>query len=119
MANYQDLFAKMLETHYSVTSVEYFAQQIRDAVKHGSASWTELGFTDSDVAERLRQAKVREAQENFVKMSKTSYSGDTVRALAQSIRSLVESKETTWTELGFTDSDVAERLQKGKDRKPI
>ena len=56
------------------------------------------------------------AQKNFEKMLDTCYSSTTVENFANGIRALVQNKETTWDELGFTDSDVAERLHKAKVR---
>mgnify|MGYP001606483410 CR=1 FL=1 len=112
----QENFGKMLETCYSSMTVENFANGIRALVQNNETTWDELGFTDSDVAERLRKAKVREAAENFGKMLETCYSSMTVENFANGIRALVQNNETTWDELGFTDSDVAERLRKAKVR---
>jgi len=54
-------FAQMLRACYSALTVGNFATKIRDWVADGATSWDELGFTDEQVAERLRQAEAREA----------------------------------------------------------
>ena len=60
---------------------------------------------------------VQTAKADFKSMLETCYSVGTVEGFARKIRALVQSGETTWDELGFTNNQVAERLQKAKVRK--
>lgn len=64
-----------------------------------------------------REKKVIKARAYFDKMSGHIYSVDTIEGLyAATIRRYVAEGVTTWEELGFTDSDVEERLQQAKMR---
>lgn len=54
-------FDNMLKVCFSDDTVKFFATGIRVLVKNGETSWDELGFTDDEIEERLRMAKVRVA----------------------------------------------------------
>ena len=51
-------------------------------------------------------------QHFFSDMIGSRHSLNTIVFFAKNIRDLVESGETNWEELGFTDKDVTERLKK-------
>ena len=54
-------FDKMTNEAHSVITVEgLYAKTIRGCVADGTTTWDELGFTEAEVASRVREAKVRE-----------------------------------------------------------
>jgi len=109
-------FGGMLDECYSYMTVENFAVSIRSLVENKEATWEELGFTDNNVADRLHKAQVRDAQRKFEGILNERHSFMTVEDFAIGIRALVQNNEATWSELGFTDNDVADRLHKAKVR---
>ncbi len=52
-------FATMLDPTLHHKTVEVLVENVRDLVFSGQTTYEELGFTDMDCVERLRQAKVR------------------------------------------------------------
>lgn len=108
-------FARMLDINYTPEVINEFARDIRALVESDETTWDELGFTDNDVAERQRMVKVREMI-YFFDMLNNARTDITASALARDIRAMVESGETTWDELGFTDSEVVERIQQTRVR---
>ena len=102
----------MIGSRHSLNTIVFFAKNIRDLVESGETNWNELGFTEKDLEGRIRDARVRNAKKEFANMLDACYSLDTIVFFAKNIRDLVESGETNWEELGFTDKDVTERLKK-------
>ena len=111
-------FDKMTDATYSVSTIEgLYAATIRRYVAEGVTTWEELGFNEADVANHVRQAKVREAQEQFSKMTDATCSVATIEELyAATIRQYVAEGVTTWEELGFNEADVAMQVNKAKGR---
>jgi hypothetical protein len=132
LAGYGNVFAERStsDSEKIYTAKQYFAQ-INDAdayiaefvyaktilgyISDGVTTWKELGFTEQDVANRVRNAKVRAAKRLFVQMNNRDvYMAESVHAAI--IRKYVAQGETTWKELGFTEQDVANRVRNAKVR---
>lgn len=55
----QEYFAAMLDPTLHHKNIEGHVESVRDLVFSGKTTYEELGFTDEDYVDRLRQAKVR------------------------------------------------------------
>ncbi len=94
-------------------SLEHGGQQnvkkIRTLVEFGIVTWEELGFTDDDLREAIRQMELRDARQHFSWI--TEYH-------ARQIHIHIDIGTYTWEELGFTEGDLRKRLweEKQKDK---
>ncbi|MEX0930443.1 MAG: hypothetical protein WDZ79_02055 [Candidatus Paceibacterota bacterium] len=108
----REYFDLMHDPNFPLENVEGFARRIRAWVASDETNWTELGFTDDQLTESLREAKVREGKKGFCWMLlHPPFSVEKARGIVRRIRAWVANGETNWAELGFSDDQLENRLQ--------
>lgn len=95
---------------YDISTLKHLSWKIHDSVEKGKTSWAQLGITADDVTEQLRQGKILAARRLLVRLLDHEYAAP--RCDADNIRKVVENGDATWEELGFTDEDVTQRLNR-------
>lgn len=112
-------FHRMVKEDLTRETIARLANDTNTLINSGQITWKELGFTEDHFKEAVRQARVRDAKRSFKLIVRGTLPKRHLTKLASDVSTFVESGNTTWRELGFTEEDLSEALTHEKLQKTV
>lgn len=105
-------FDRMVKGDPKNKTVAYLVDDVNRLIHSNQITWKELGFTEDSFKKEVKQARVRDARRSFKLVVRNTLPKNHLIKLASAVCALVESGKTSWGELGFTEEDLNEALER-------